>query len=131
MPEAFVWPEGTVSIGTGTVGASAVVAFAENTNITLTRGWSNNATLSGTYYDHLTGAYATVSIGALYTVDATVHKINASATAVHMKFMHSGLGGTGGMWLYSGRIDSMSYAGTQAAPYRWTMNAHFNVWSAF
>ena len=131
MPEAYAWPEGSVSIYTGAGATSAVVAYAQNSNLALTRGWMNQVTLGGAYSDHLTGQRADVSLGAVYTFDKTLQKLHESATAVHMKLMHSSINGSAGFILYSGRIDSFQYAGTEENPYTYTLAAHFNAWSAF
>lgn len=133
MPESFSWMEGSCWIYTGnaTPSTSAVFAYAQDTKLPINRGWDNRAAANGTYYNHLTGQRADVSIAAVYTVDATIAKIHESATAIHMKFLHSNAIGSGGYFLYSGRIDSLQYAGNEKAPFRYTLNAHFNSFSAF
>lgn len=131
MPEIYVWPEGTVSIYTGTGATSAVVAFAQQSQASRSWGWLNSVTVGGIYADHLTGKRVNVSIRALHTYDGTVAKMAESATAIHMKFTHSGVNGSAGVFLYSGRIDALNYAGTEENPYTWDLQAHFNQWSAF
>lgn len=133
MPESFAWPEGTVSIYTGVAApsTSAVVAFARDTRTPINRGWDNRAAANGTYYNHLTGQRCDVYINAVYTVDTTLAKIHESATAVHMKFMHTNGLGSAGYFFYSGRIDSLQYQGNEKQPFIYTLNAHFNAWSAF
>jgi hypothetical protein len=54
-----------------------------------------------------------------------------SATAIHFKFIHSGVNGTAGMFLYSGRVDNLSIQGAEGQIYTYSMRAHFNNWSAF
>lgn len=133
MPEAFSWMEGTVSIFTGnaTPSTSAVIAYAENSRLPINRGWDNRAAANGTYYNHLTGQRVDVYVEAVYTVDTTLAKIHESATAVHMKFMHINAIGSAGYFLYSGRIDSLQYQGSDKNAFKYTMNAHFNAFSAF
>lgn len=133
MPEAFSWMEGTLSIFTGNAApsTSAVIAYARDSKLPITRGWDNRAAAGGLYYDHLTGQRCDVSVAAVYTTDTTLAKIHESATAVHMKFMHSHINGSAGYWLYSGRIDRLEYAGSDKGMFTYTMNAHFNAWSAF
>jgi len=133
MPEAFSWNEGNVYIWTGNASpsTSAVFAHAQNTRMPFAIGWDNRAAASGTYYDHKTGQRCDVSIAAIYTVDSTIAKIFASATAVHMKFINTNAIGSGGYFLYSGRIDSLQYQGTEKAPFTYSLNAHFNNWSGF
>lgn len=131
MPEAYAWPDGQAALHTGAGATSAVVGYAQQTQVTLTWGWLNHGTLGTAYYDHLTGQRAEVTIAALYTFDKTVKLMAQSATAVHLKLIHSGVNGSAGFWLWSGRIDSMDFAGSQDNPYTWSLRAHFNQWSAF
>jgi hypothetical protein len=131
MPESFSWTEGNVYVYTGSLAASAVLAYAENTKVSLQYGWDNRAAANGTYADHLTGQRANVSMAAVYTVDPTLYKMVLSATAVHMKFIQNNAIGSGGVWLYSGRIDSIDKQGNQRTPYKYTIAAHFNVWSGW
>ena len=83
MAESFAWGDGNVYIYTGnaTPSTSAVLAYAQDTKLPINRGWDNRAAANGTYYNHLTGQRADVSIAAVYTVDATIAKIHESATA--------------------------------------------------
>lgn len=133
MAESFVWPEGTLFIYTGnaTPSTSAVVAYAQNTRLPLNYGWDNRAAADGTYYDHRTGQRAELSCGAVMTVDSTLAKMFASATAIHAKFINANVIGSAGFWLYSGRIDNLQYQGNEKNPFTYTLNAHFNQWSAF
>ncbi len=131
MPEAYSWPEGSLSLFTGGTAVSALISYAENSTVNLVWGWDNKPTLSGVYRDVLTGKRIDVTIGALYTVK-TIQRIADSATAVHMKFMHSSIvNSTAGLWGFSGRIDRLSYAGNDGEVYKYTMALHFNQWSAF
>jgi hypothetical protein len=130
--EAYVWPEGTVYLWTGTATASAIAAYAQNTQANMVHGWINRPALGGTYHNVLTGLRADVSVGMLYTYDATILKMfHPSATAVHIKLLHSGVNGTAGHFFYSGVIDSISIAGTEQNPYQYTLAYHANIWSAF
>lgn len=131
MPEAYVWPEGQIYIWTGTATASAVVSFAENSNLQVAYGWDNRPNLSGTYRDHLTGKRADLSIAALYTIDGTIQRMADSATAVHIKLIHNTINGSAGFFLYSGRLDNIAYQGDNAAPYKYALQYHANVWSGF
>lgn len=131
MPEVFTFREGQLSISTGDSSTSAIVAYARNTNVNLTRGWYNTQSINGVYRDHQTGRRADGSIEYLYTPDATIIKMMESATAIHLKLMHSGLGGTGGLHVYTAYIDSFNYRGTEAQPYTFSLSFHSNRWSAF
>lgn len=131
MPEAINWPESTAYLWTGTATASALVSFCENINLTRVRGWDNRVAADGTYRDHLTGQYATLTIAALYTVDYTLEKLFESATAVHVHLKHNNLNGSAGFLLYSGRIDQVGIAGQNAQVFKWTMSYHANQWSGY
>lgn len=133
MPEAFVFPEGNVYLWTGVAAASARIGYAQNLQGAFVRGWANDPSLAGVYRDHLTGMRADVLLGQLYTPDATIQRLEASATAVHLKLVHilPGSLGSAGVELYSGRIDSLTYIGNENAPYSYTLSYHANQWSAF
>lgn len=129
--EAYSWIEGQVYIYTGNLATSAVVAYATQCNLNLSRGTVNSETLAGTYYDYSTGKRADFTFGAVMCFDGTLRRLFDSATAVHLKFMHSSVAGTAGYMLYSGRIDTLSFAGTERNPYTFTMAGHANIWSGF
>lgn len=129
--EAISWPEGQLVIWTGIGAASAVVAYAQSNSLNLVYGWVNREQMSGGYYDVLTGQRADLSVGAVMCYDNTLRRIADAQTAVHMKFIGSSIVGTAGYSLYSGRIDSLNFNGTEAAPYTFTLAAHFNVWTGF
>lgn len=133
MSESFSWPDGSINAWTGTATASAAVGFAENSQVTLTRGWDNRPNLSGQYRNHLTGQMAQVSIGILTTLDWTLFRMFESAsTAVHLHLKQTGVGGaSGGLLLYSGVIDSMALQGSEGNLYKWAINYHCNTWSGY
>ncbi len=129
--EAFSWMEGQLWVYTGNLATSAVVAFAQQNNLNITWGNVNSETLAGTYYDYETGKRADFTVGAVMCFDGTLRRIADARTAVHMKFINSSVNGSAGYMLYSGRIDSLQFAGTEASPYTFTLAAHFNTWSGF
>ena len=133
MAESFSWMEGNIYLWTGAAApsTSAVIAHARDTRMTPAYGWDNRPAANRTYRDHLTGARCDVTIQAAYTVDNTIMKIHESATAINMKFLHANGIGSGGYFLYSGRINSLAFAGNDRQLYVYTMNAYFNSWSAF
>ena len=94
-------------------------------------GWLNTQSIGGVYRDHPTGQRIDVSIEALYTFDSTIQKMIQSATAVHLKFMHSSINGTGGFFAYSGRVQSLNYKGTEAQPYAYSLSYYANRFSGF
>lgn len=131
MPETISWPEAAVYIYTGSGTASALVSYCNNINVQFQRGWVNNVTLGGVYYNHLTGKRANVTIQAFYTFDGTLVDIDASATAIHMHLKQSNVYGSAGYYLYSGRIDTVTFAGSNGQVFTYGLQAHFNQWSAY
>lgn len=131
MPEAITWNEGQIWMWTGSATASALIAFAENMQLLPVRGWLNEPALNGQYYDRISGRRADLVVGAMYTRDAAIQKLDAAETAVHMKLLHSGVYGSAGVLLWSGRIDSLGLIGSQGSPYQYQMSYHCNAWSAF
>ena len=133
MAETVAWPEGQAILFTGGGATSAVVAYAQDVRGSFIYGYENRQVLDGTYYDVLTGRRADVDIGYLYTTDQTLARLFESATAVHIHLQHSVApsGVTAGFRLWSGRIDSLSYDGTENAPFRYRLTYHSNVWSAY
>jgi hypothetical protein len=132
MAEAYSWPEGSIAFWTGSATASAVVGYAQNSDLALARGWENRRTLSGNYYDLATGQRVDLNVGAVYTSDATLARMFDSATAVHVRVTHyNPVNGTAGFLLYSGRIDALRFAGTEGTPYTYQLTYHANQWSAY
>lgn len=131
MAEVVGWPEGQIYVWTGTATASALVGYAENLSLTFQRGFINRETLSGGYYDYTTGRRADVNCGAVWSYDGTLRYMYDSATAVHMKLIHSSLGNSAGYLFYSGRMDTLAAQGAEGNVLKFNIQAHFNVWSAF
>lgn len=133
MTEGFVWPEGVVAISTGVPFAtSALLAYAEQTTVAEKWGWVNTPAADQTYYDHQTGQRADVQLGCIYTTDKTWLRIAEAETAVHLKFVYNNSAiSSGGIFLYSGRIDNMQIVGQAAQVYKLSMTYHANAWSAF
>ncbi len=133
MAESVSWMEGTISLYTGNASPSnsAVVAQCQNVSLRLNRGWMNREALDGTYRDHYTGQRADITIGQFYNYDGTLVKMEASATAVHIKAMHSNTYGSAGYFFYSGRIDAVQVQGSNGGLFTFTITYHSNSWSAF
>lgn len=135
MTEVFAWPEGSMWLWTGspTASASGVVAYAESMSVALARGWDNYRNLTGIYHNTLTGRRADLRIGALYTLDNTgMVTLHEAETAVHVHLRHSAsVGGTAGVFLWSGRIDTVEINGSDKGVYRMNVVYHANVWSAY
>lgn len=132
MPEAYGWSEGVLHIYTGATAQSGnPVAYVQNVGLSLVIGWDPTPSVSGVYRDHKTGQQANLNAGVCYTFDKTMQRMFESATAVHAKFMHSSVNGTGGYFLMSGRMDNLAYNGAEGGFMLYSLAAHFNQWSAF
>lgn len=132
MAEAYSWTEGTVHLWTGTTTPGTLVAYAENVNVRIARGWENIRMLGGNYVDRLTGLRVDVSVGLFYTNSSTLTRWFESATAIHAKFNHSAYpNGSAGFLLYSGRLDSIELVGSDSQIFKYTMAYHANAWSAY
>lgn len=106
--------------------------YVEDTTVNLTRGYANiGPTFGGVYADVLTGWRADVSVGAAFTFDETLLRMFQSATALHMEVYHSGINGSAGVKLWSGRVDSWSVAGQEGGLLTYTIAYHANVFSAY
>ena len=132
MYEVFSWMEGSVHIWTGSASASAVVAFAQNVQGNPQYGMQSDAAASGRYFMHSTGRRFDLTIGALYTYDATLARMAASARSdVHVKLLHTGIHGSAGYLLYSGAIDALPFQGNEGAPYSYQLVYHCHSWKPF
>lgn len=129
--EAYSWNEGQIYAWTGSATASAVIAFARDMQLSMQWGIDNVSTISGTYHDRVTGQRADLSIGALFTFNATIGRMVQSATAMHMKLLHSSINGSAGFVLWSGRVDALSLVGSDDNVLQYTVQHHANRWSAF
>jgi hypothetical protein len=129
--EPFSWSEGQVWLWTGSATASAQVAFAQNINGGPTWGWERRPSLSGVYRGHLTGLEFPITVGALYTPHTTIQRMAQSATAVHLKLLHSHNGGSAGYVIHSGNILAMPILGYDNGLYEYSLNYVGNSWSAF
>lgn len=131
MGEVYAWPEGRIYLYTGAATASgSPIAYVQNTQLAPRYDWSWDATIGGNYRPHLVGKEARVTFAAMYANNALFSGFNATAQ-VHIKFEHSGIGGSAGFFLYSARIDGITYMGTQDAPYTYSLEARGTEWSAF
>lgn len=134
MSEVYSWTEGSLYLYTGSATASAVVTYAENSHLTLMRGWDNRANLSGNYRDHLTGQRADLTIQTMLSNDWRAVLMYESATAVHLHIKQikpSYMTASAGVWLYSGRVDSLQFNGSRNQAYTFSLSYHCNAWSAY
>lgn len=129
--EAFVWPEGSIYLWTGTATASAVPGYAQNIQATFVQGWDNYATLTGGYVNTLTGERADVVIGGLATYDTALTTLIAAGVDIHMHIRVDALGLSAGRYLYSGRVDQYVLAGREGDAFQYSIAYHANVWSAY
>lgn len=133
MAEAYSWIEATVTIWTGNAVpvTSAVIAYAKGINGINNKGLDNRVSMGGTYRDHLTGQRADITIGAFYTYDTRVMRIEAANTAVHMKLNHSSVNGSAGFVYYSGRFDNLALVGGDGQVFEFNATYHSNAWSGY
>lgn len=131
MTQAFAWPEGQVAIWTGNGATSAVFLYAQNTTVTINYGWNKRQVGDGSYHSHITGQQASISVAAARTYSNAVVKMAEAKTAVHMKFIASGIHGSAGYVFYSGQLMSVSENGSEGSPYSYTIAGDFNLWTAF
>lgn len=131
MSQVYSWPEGQVAIWTGNGATSAVFLYCQNTTVTVNYGWLKRQVGDGSYDAHITGQQAAISVGAAYTYNAAIMKLAEAKTAVHMKFIHSGIQGSAGYTFYSGQIMNVAYNGSEGSPYSYTFAGDFNKWTAW
>lgn len=133
MPEAFVWTEGSIALWTGSASpsTSAVLAYAQNMNGVMQRGWFERQSIDGEYFRHLTGQSFDLTVQAVYTYDATIVRMVESATAVHLKLQHNNVNGSAGFLVYSGHVAALSPIGSEANPYTYSLTYRANLWSAY
>lgn len=131
MPEAYAFPEGQVHLWTGTATASAIVAFAQNTQAQIAYGWLEHQSVDGAYARHQTGQSVDVTFGALYTYDSTIVRMVLSATAMHLHLIQSSVNGSAGLFCYSGHVSGLAFAGNDGQPYAYTLTYHGTEFSAY
>lgn len=130
MREAISWMEGVVSFFTG--GATAVVAYAQDMDVSIMRGWNNRQNVNGRYIDRLTGQRADVNIAAMYTYDTTILRLfDQEPTAVFMTINHSALSVSAGYRFSNGVIQSVSLEGAEGGAYRFSVQYYANTWTAW
>ena len=129
--EVFAWPEGEVLLWTGSATPYAV-GYANGVAVQVTEGWRNRGpSLGGTYNDFLTGRIAYVNVRAGYTYDADLIGIMQAGTAVHCEVRHSGINGTAGVVLHSGRLSNLTINGQAGGLFTYSLNYYANHWSAY
>lgn len=133
MPDwGIAFRDAQLHIWTGAVTASgSALGFVESTQFFPSWTWQTDASLSGTYRDHLVGVHARISTQQLYTTDQRIERLAELATAVHFKFIQSNIHGSAGYFAYTAHIDNLALQGGNGNMWRYTMNAHSNIWSAF
>lgn len=130
--EGYSWIEGSIWVSTGVAFAtSALIGYAEMSTEGRNYGWVNTPAAGGTYYDHLTGQRADIPLQAVYTFDQTLIKIAEAKTALHFKFLQNTINGSAGCYYYSGHIDRVEIKGQDGQVYKYSVQAHFNQWSAY
>jgi len=129
--EVYSFREGVLLVWTGSANPYTA-AYVQNVRGQRVYGWQNvGPSIGGTYTDHLTGLYATLSTEMGLTHDRTLEQIAASATAVHIQIHHVGVNGSAGVIFYSGRIDSLNMPGQEGGLMGFGLTYHANAWSAY
>jgi hypothetical protein len=130
--EVFSHLEGNVWLWTGTAG-SALIAYLTDTDISMVHGVENYRTFDSAYHNLWTGQRADIAVGALYTVDRLTLQVWFDAkTAVHVHIpLYNSAGGSAGFYYYTGALDSLRLNGRENDLYRWSLQYHANVWSAY
>jgi hypothetical protein len=132
MPEAFSHSEGTLHLWTGTATASALVAYVQNIGGNFINGWLNEPRGDLSYRNVQTGQRVDLQIGTYLTPDFTLHRLFASATAVHAHLRQfNSAQGSAGYFFYSGRIDSLALNGSEGGLVSFNLTYHANRWSAY
>ena len=129
--EAISWREGNIWVWTGSASASAEVAYAVNMNLTPAIGFANRQTMGGKYSNHETGRIVQYQIGLVASQHWTLFKMFSSGAMAHLHFAQSSVNGSAGIYLYSGRINSMPLIGQQGATMQWQMAGYANEWSSY
>jgi hypothetical protein len=128
--DGFSFAEGALWLWTGQA-PSTEVAYVQNASVNLVRGYVNQQTVNGDYFDIATGQRANVSFTPVFTPDVSLLRIFNQSTAVHMKLNHVQGGVSAGIILYSGRFDQLSMNGNEGQVMTMPMTYHANVWSAY
>lgn len=127
-----MWPEGALYIWTGHHTASGqAVAYCQNINVSKQYGVAWQVSLSGTYKRHTTGQQMDVSVNAAYTHNSVLRTLAEAQTAVHFKFLFTGIHGSAGEFGYSGSIDNLTLQGAEGGAFVYSLRAQSHEWSAF
>ena len=129
--EAFSWREGNIHVWTGDASASAMVAYAQEISVTAEIYFVNRQSLAGTYTYHETGRLASFQIGTVMSQHWTLFNLFNSGIPAHFHLSHSGVNGSAGMFLHSGRIDRMAFKGRENEMFQWTLEGRANIWSSY
>ena len=131
MREAVAFAEGSARIWTGSANARAFLLVSD-VSVTFTNGWMNYQTLDGSYHDIYSGQRVDVTVGAAMSYDMTMDRMFRSATAVHMEIYHgTPISVSAGWVIYSGRMDSLAYRGSDGQVMTYSMTYHANLWSGY
>lgn len=115
----------------GQTASGSALGFVDSTQIFPSWQWQTDASLSGTYRDHLVGIHCRFSMQAIYTTDQRIERLAQSATALHFKLIQNNIHGSAGYFMYTAHIDNLALQGGNGNVWRYTLNAHANLWSAF
>lgn len=135
MSEVYSWPEGACYIWTGAASTSALIAYARNVTVTKQITYARfKPPHSLTYVNYPIASSVTLAIGQLYA-DATLQKMFNSATGggyhVHIKNLNAGTNDSGGIFVYSGNLNSQDIGTTEGALSTQTVNGIFPSWGDY
>ena len=134
MAEVYSWSEGSAYFFTGAGGQSALATFARDVNLTLTRQWHKyRPPRTTTYSKRVLSQQATLSFGQLYSQFKLIQMFESATGGIHCHIEHMVTGGvvqTGGFYLYTGELQSLSHNGSEGNLLNISLQGSFDVWSA-
>lgn len=133
MNEVFAFADGELYLYTGSHTASGnAIAYVNSVNGTLNRQWQSDASVDGTYHDHITDRRADFNASLGWVQGETLTTLFEAETALHVKILSHNPGlGSAGLFLYSAHVTTLNFGGGQAGVMGQTMNGYSHTWSAF
>lgn len=135
MAEVYSWAEGSVYVWTGGASTSALIAYARNVTVTKQITYQHyKPPHSTTFVNYPIASGVTLTIGQMYT-DSTLQLMFNSATGggyhVHVKNVVGGITQSGGIFLYSGNLNTNDIGTTEGAISTLAVNGIFPSWSDY
>ena len=135
MTEVFTWPEGSAYIWSGNSTTSALLTFARNATVvaSVTRHAYRPPFAAARVYTEI-DRRATLTIGQAFSQkDLLGYTQNAAGGIVHchVKYTVPAVGISGGMFLWTGSIESNSINGSDGGEVALSIQGTFDNWSAY